>query len=454
MQQVEQLLWGRRATKREVMQHAEVVSLSGAIKIPAIVKTARGFMCQRCGNTRNFYPNQCLCDKQCVYCLDCVAFGVLRRCDYLYDLPALASNDWQRENAYLHFEGKLSPAQQEVSSALVNAFEMQQDHLVWAVTGAGKTEMLFEVIDYALRCGKRVCLAVPRIDVANELYVRFQEAFPEIDVLLLHGQSADNYRYTPLIVCSTHQLVRFYRAFDLLVIDETDAFPFRGDAMLARAVETARREQSTLVYLTATPDQTLRQQVKRGKLTQSLVPARYHRQPLPVPKQLFDFQWERALVRGELPKHLYREMQRLLKNNRRFLVFVPTVKYMQQLEQILRGREPSWRFQAVHAKDEARLEKVQAMRMSTYQFLLTTTILERGVTFEAIDVIVFGSEYRVFSQSALVQIAGRVGRKPWATDGEVLFIGAGRTRATSQAIREIQRMNRLGGQRGLLDGVK
>ncbi|MGX7347985.1 helicase-related protein [Aerococcus vaginalis] len=135
------------------------------------------------------------------------------------------------------------------------------------------------------------------------------------------------------------------------------------------------------------------------------------------------------------------------------MVFLPTVKRMVQLENIVRNVFPNAHFKAVHASDDERLGKVQAMRDTAVQFLLTTTILERGVTFEAIDVIVLGSEHRAFTTSALVQIAGRVGRKAWAPNGEVIFIHAGRTKASVDAVREIQRMNRLGRLRGLLDEV-
>ena len=51
------------------------------------------------------------------------------------------------------------------------------------------------------------------------------------------------------------------------------------------------------------------------------------------------------------------------------------------------------------------------MREATYEILLTTMILERGVTFERISVIVLGADHPVFTKSSLVQIAGRADRK-------------------------------------------
>ena len=81
---------------------------------------------------------------------------------------------------------------------------------------------------------------------------------------------------------------------------------------------------------------------------------------------------------------------------------------MEQLLPILKKLDP--KIEAVYAEDPQRKEKVQAMREKEIPLLLTTTILERGVTFPNLDVAVFGAEDRIFTESALVQIAGRVGR--------------------------------------------
>ncbi|MDG3045198.1 hypothetical protein OE903_19940 [Bacillus sp. B6(2022)] len=44
--------------------------------------------------------------------------------------------------------------------------------------------------------------------------------------------------------------------------------------------------------------------------------------------------------------------------------------------------------------------------------MVTTTILERGVTIQDVQVGVLGAESPIFTESALVQISGRAGRHP------------------------------------------
>lgn len=82
------------------------------------------------------------------------------------------------------------------------------------------------------------------------------------------------------------------------------------------------------------------------------------------------------------------------------------------------------------------------MRKRQVQYLVTTTILERGVTFPGVQVVILGADDPVFTVAALVQIAGRVGRSPTAPTGTVLFGCARITPVVRAARRQICTLNR------------
>lgn len=86
------------------------------------------------------------------------------------------------------------------------------------------------------------------------------------------------------------------------------------------------------------------------------------------------------------------------------------------------------------------------MRTSELQALITTTILERGVTFKGIDVMILGADDPVFSQAALIQIAGRCGRSASRPTGKVWTGVTERTRTVIQARNEIRYLNMKGKQ--------
>jgi competence protein ComFA len=75
-------------------------------------------------------------------------------------------------------------------------------------------------------------------------------------------------------------------------------------------------------------------------------------------------------------------------------------------------------------------------------YLITTSVLERGVTVKNLQVIVFAAdEEKIYDSSALIQIAGRSGRKMDAPDGEVTYLAEKNSRSMQDSIREIQFCN-------------
>lgn len=141
------------------------------------------------------------------------------------------------------WEGSLTKHQQLAANAILHATSKpKQELLIWAVCGAGKTEMLYPAITEAIRHNKRICLATPRADVVQELYPRLKEVFPNTEMEALYGGTGDRTGVGQLIIATTHQLIRYQNAFDLLIIDELDAFPFHHDPLLHQfAVRSAKK---------------------------------------------------------------------------------------------------------------------------------------------------------------------------------------------------------------------
>ena len=73
--------------------------------------------------------------------------------------------------------------------------------------------------------------------------------------------------------------------------------------------------------------------------------------------------------------------------------------------------------------------------------LVTTAVLERGVTVKDLQVIIFGADHPLYTSSALIQISGRVGRKKDAPTGEVVFIARRETNEMVEAVNEIKEAN-------------
>lgn len=405
--------------------------------------------CMRCGNQQQhlFASFHCgRCYSTCTYCRACIGMGRVSECTPLiaWKGPPLR----EVSSPTLTWKGKLSPAQQTASSQMVEAVHSKQELLVWAVCGAGKTEVLFEGISKALALGKSVCVATPRTDVVLELHPRLQQAFQELEVVALYGGSADKGKHSSLILTTTHQLLRYYEAFDVMIIDEVDAFPYSAEPMLQYAAHKARKAESTLIYLTATPSESLKQQVKENKLAAVKIPARYHRYPIPIPRFVWCGNWQKRLVKKKLPFTVLNWIKQRVCDDKQCFVFVPKVKWVQPVVELIQQLTP--RVAGVHAEDKERKEKVKAFREQQYTILVTTTILERGVTVPNIDVAVVGAENEIFTESALVQISGRVGRSANFPTGDVVFFHYGQTVEMKKAKKHMVDMNDMAKKQGLI----
>ncbi|KRM69471.1 ATP-dependent DNA helicase translocase [Apilactobacillus ozensis DSM 23829 = JCM 17196] len=360
----------------------------------------------------------------------------------LYTLPE--QNSFEPNDNPSSWQGKLTTLQAKCSDKICNVFANKQRHLLWAVTGAGKTEMLFKGIAWGIQNNLRIAIASPRIDVCVELFPRIQAAFKNTEILLLHGRDDTPYAYRQLTICTTHQLLKFYHAFDILIIDEVDSFPFVQDGGLQFAAKNATKKISSTLYLTATPSDELLSDIRRKKLSVSYLPIRYHRHLLPIIQNHVILNLSKQFDKNILNSRIIKLISNKIISKQRFLLFMPRVADLTIMSDILSNHFDRHLWKTVYSEDVDRLKKVQSMRENEILFLITTTILERGVTFPGIDVIVFNADHDNFSTSALVQIAGRVGRNSDRPNGNVDFLINCKTRSILNAVKQIKYMNKLG----------
>ena len=301
--------------------------------------------------------------------------------------------------------------------------------MVHAVCGSGKTEITLNVIKYAISHNQRVGFAIPRRDVVKELFYRFKSFFPNNRVVYLHGGHTKLLE-GDLICLTTHQLFRYHDYFDLLIIDEIDAFPYAGNEVLEAFMKRSLRGH--LIMLSATPSKEVVEKFnQKGKMVLKLN-TRFHMHPLPVP--------EIKICHGIMKYYeINRVLHRFLQENKPVFVFVPTIEMCEQLYNILRFLVKDISY--VHSKCPDRTEKIEAFRNGKYKVLVTTAVLERGVTVKNLQVIVFNSNHPLYTSQALIQISGRVGRKKEAPDGEVIFIANSKTQDMEDAISEIRKAN-------------
>ena len=425
--------YGRLITESQMTNDLKEI----AQEIPAIEKQNGAYVCFRCGSVID--QKLWRLSEDVLYCRACIQLGRLRSDQKLY---AIAQQDFEGQEV-LNWKGTLTSYQQEVSDGLIQAVKGNQNALVHAVTGAGKTEMMYQVVANSIKNGKAVCIATPRIDVCIELYRRMKEDF-SCPISLLHGESEPYFR-TPLVIATTHQLLKFYKAFDLLIIDEVDAFPYVDNPVLYKAAQNAIKKEGNTLYLTATSTDELDKKVKKKEVSRYSLPRRFHGNSLVVPEIKWVSKIRQKIEKGKIPHDLLQLIKQQRQTTYPLLLFVSEIELGKQLKDILTKYFSKEKLGFVSSKTEDRLRIVEEFRNREVSILVSTTILERGVTFPLVDVFVIESNHRLFTKSTLVQISGRVGRSKERPTGQLLFLADGITKAMKNAVKEIKEMNQEAG---------
>ncbi len=376
--------------------------------------------CPRCLNTDRAYFYK---GSRGWYCRRCISFGRIMLEEENDPVSLSSVNEGSGEYTLQY---PLTKAQAEIAVKCASLIG-SGDVLLHCACGAGKTELVVLSISKMLEKGKKVCFAIPRRQVVLELRERLAQYFPHAVVTAVcggHTSVTDG----DLIICTTHQLYRYYQAFDLLILDEPDAFPFRGDPVLHGIARTSCKGHT--VYLTATPDDQLMNRVRKGTLARLVLNERPHGHPLPVP----------VVKRGGVLTLWIRMIMWLRRNSEHpRIIFVPTILQAEWFGRLLK---PVTGCFVCTSKTENRDEVIEAYRKEPAGIIIATTVLERGVTIKGADVCIYQADHPVFDEAGLVQMAGRAGRSFERPYGEVLFLLKEKSRTVDNCVRQIREANR------------
>lgn len=354
------------------------------------------------------------------YCRVCVKFSRHENKTLEHDIKGY--------RYYLPYE--LSQEQINLSSKLITNFDSGINTLVHAVCGSGKTEIVIPLISYALKRKMNVGFAIPRKDVVIEIYDRLSDVFLDNKIIAIYGGHTSEIS-GDIICLTTHQLFRYKNYFDLLIMDEVDAFPFKGDDLLNRMFFKSLKGK--YVLLSATPDEKLINDFSKKGYDILKLNKRFHGFPLPIPKF-------KKRIKPFNYFCIFATLKRFILDRKRTFIFCPTITSCKFLFALLKIFFKNG--ECVYSKRKERGIIIKDFKDGKYDYLITTHILERGVTVKNLQVIVFNASHKLFDKYSLEQISGRVGRKKDAPGGEVIFIGDEENEEIKMCIESIKEKNK------------
>jgi primosomal protein N' (replication factor Y) len=231
---------------------------------------------------------------------------------------------------------EMTPAQSNAVAELSKKLNGFSSHLLYGVTGSGKTEVYFRLLQQVLDAGKQALVLVPEIGLTPQLVDRFRLRF-EQPIAVFHSGMSDTERLCAWvsardgrarIVLGTRSAVFCpFASLGLIIVDEEHDGSFKQQDGLryhARdvAVMRASRDEVPIVLGSATPSLESYRLAKEGKYSLLGLPDRAQSASLPDVK-LLDLQHlkandglSRPLVQA-IRERIERSEQSLLFLNRR-----------------------------------------------------------------------------------------------------------------------------------------
>lgn len=201
-------------------------------------------------------------------------------------------------------------ALQKITNSLQN--HRFETHLLYGITGSGKTEVYLQAIEQALQAGKGTIMLVPEISLTTQTIERFRSRFQEKIAILHHrlsqGERNDEWHHihtgrAKIVVGARSAIFSPVVNLGLIIVDEEHEQSYKQNEVSpcyqARDVAVMRGKltQSTVVLGSATPSLESYYNAQKGKYTLSILSKRAEVASLPTVR-VVDMKKEYEKVKG------------------------------------------------------------------------------------------------------------------------------------------------------------
>ncbi|MBQ3666304.1 MAG: primosomal protein N' [Lachnospiraceae bacterium] len=192
---------------------------------------------------------------------------------------------------------RLNDEQQKAADNIIEDLDRGKGstHLVFGVTGSGKTEVYMEVIEHVLAAGKDIIVLIPEISLTFQTIKRFYRRFGDIVSIinskLSQGEKYDQFERAKngevkIMIGPRSALFTPFQNLGLIIIDEEHEGAYKSDMVPkyhARevAIERARLAGANVILGSATPAVSTYYKALKGEYQLHQLPGRANQRSLP-----------------------------------------------------------------------------------------------------------------------------------------------------------------------------
>ena len=212
-------------------------------------------------------------------------------------------------------------------------------HLLYGVTGSGKTEIFFEIAKPLLKSGKKILITIPEISLTPQLVSRIKNRFSEYNVSLYHSSLTSSEKLktwydsvksnTDIIVGTRSALFIPIKNLGMIIMDEEhDTSYYQSEGTVYDGVEVAyirsKIENIKLILASATPRVKDYYRAVNNEFYMEKIEKRIFSK---MPEVEIINMKEEEKVNWLFSKKMIREIKNTLDKNKKIIVFTPTRGY-------------------------------------------------------------------------------------------------------------------------------
>ncbi|MGK5595594.1 MAG: replication restart helicase PriA [Parachlamydiaceae bacterium] len=213
-----------------------------------------------------------------------------------------------------------------------------ETHLLWGITGSGKTEVYMQAINHALELGLGSILLVPEISLTSQTIERFKSRFSQ-NIAILHCRLSQGERFDEwnkiakgearIVIGARSSIFSPVKNLGLIIVDEEHDLSYKQSDLMpsyhARDVAVMRGSlaKATVVLGSATPSLETYYNAERGKYTLSILKSRTLKAELPdVSIVDMRHEWEKAKGFTLFSEHLLNAIEKNWKKGEQTILFL------------------------------------------------------------------------------------------------------------------------------------
>ena len=217
----------------------------------------------------------------------------------------------------------LENEQNEIFSKIKAGLTFFNYHLIFGVTGSGKTMVYLKLVQEVLNKKRQALILLPEVALVIQVYQILVDFFHEDEVVIFHGKVSEKkkemaklkiMRIKPLVVLGTRSAFFLpFRDLGIIVLDEEHDSSYKNNHTPRYQLKTlahyhAKKKNIPLLTLSATPTIESLYYAKEKKINLFFLKNRYNQKELPKIK--FFQTWENKEIADQVNKRIFHKLEK------------------------------------------------------------------------------------------------------------------------------------------------